>query len=105
MILRRNFGGGLRSWGRRGLLGVVVSHIWRDETAPDAGHPLVVSHPFRGKKRKGWGTGSLFGAPTSRVFFDSVLNRLLVGVLVMMMMVVVMVGMYDHHDLRLRRIG
>jgi hypothetical protein len=69
-------------------LGLVESHLRRkDEDAPKVGNPA-----------------HLLGTRTSRVFFDLTPNRLLVGVVVMVM-VVVMVGMDYHHNLRLRRKG
>jgi hypothetical protein len=58
---------------------------------------------FPQKETERMGHGGLRDTRPPRAFFDSVLSRSLVRVLVMMM-VVVMVGMYYHHDLRLRRI-
>lgn len=66
----------------------------------------MVTHPFRTKKRKGWGTEVFRDTQPQRISLDFLLTRsLVVAVVVMVMvMVVVMVGMHDHHDLRLRRI-
>jgi hypothetical protein len=36
---------------RNGWLRFVVSHVWRDETAPDMGHPFIYGWSYMGTRR------------------------------------------------------